>query len=681
MKWIISFIVLFFCIQLAAQTDQKILDGAMGLFKEKKYEEAYWKIRVSRGKAEKKNAPSYATMAWFINEARKDNWFPPYSDKDNWIGEMLNNAELAIKYDRNNVMGHLMRGVYFYQKNDTAKASAEFDIADGLEPGHYYLALCRGDIYFAAGQYELAIEKYKKAIAASPAYLTSYWNMVQAYLGQKKYDEAIMTCKEYISLDKSMANNLVWLYNRIAAGSASNRSYLDSAYACINGIITPYEGSKVEEYYNRYKGLAQTYFNFCGKPTLDLINACLAGKVDSAIIALNNGADPNGFYNDFKYKRFKIYPLLYAARTHSFVLMKALLEAGANPDLADDIGRSALHYLGNNTDKPEEIVPLANLLFSHKANLEVRDLNGETPLVTALVYGYYDYLKWLIVHKANVNVKNNTGYTPIIGMARRTNNILKLFIDNGANINDTAANGACVFNDELYNGDYGAIYLLEKSGVRHTEKYNDPRYAQSREFIEYLRNNIIGRPDAKLFDALYESDLKSFKARLSGEKDKKLLNYLCLATMGFTYAKPFYDALVAAGADPEAKKYSLYFEEYIGPKDVFYPKKKKLPRYADFDLYYGQRADELLADLEYYGNQLTSKTFVKYESCDYIIQYAKVIVKIIDLCKEAQTDRLLSAESKARATELEQEQRAALGRWASRYRDEYECGGIFPKAD
>nr|CAH7733076.1 unnamed protein product [Callosobruchus chinensis] len=82
-----------------------------------------------------------------------------------------------------------------------------------------------------------------------------------------------------------------------------------------------------------------------------------------------------------------------------------LLEAGANPNIQNDKGRTPLHYT--------DVLASAASLLKGKANPNIQDNRGETPLHYAASIGHADYVNLLIEKKANSNIQDKKGATPL----------------------------------------------------------------------------------------------------------------------------------------------------------------------------------------------------------------------------------------------------------------------------
>jgi ankyrin repeat protein len=116
---------------------------------------------------------------------------------------------------------------------------------------------------------------------------------------------------------------------------------------------------------------------------------------------LNSGLNPNDIIDD------KNNSLLY----HFIILepdnqrIKLLLQAGANPNMADGLGKTALHHAWD-ADK------LA-LLAKAGASPHIPDFEGETPLFRAAYWGNEIKIAFLLQAGADPLWKNKKGQTPL----------------------------------------------------------------------------------------------------------------------------------------------------------------------------------------------------------------------------------------------------------------------------
>ncbi|KAL4566740.1 hypothetical protein LXL04_030863 [Taraxacum kok-saghyz] len=103
-------------------------------------------------------------------------------------------------------------------------------------------------------------------------------------------------------------------------------------------------------------------------------------------------------------------PLIQAARQSHTSTAKYLIEHGANPALASELGATALHHVVGTGD-----IELMEALLSTGVEVDSQSDAG-TPLVWASGHGQQDALKLLLKHKADAGGKVNItagGATPL----------------------------------------------------------------------------------------------------------------------------------------------------------------------------------------------------------------------------------------------------------------------------
>lgn len=109
--------------------------------------------------------------------------------------------------------------------------------------------------------------------------------------------------------------------------------------------------------------------------------------------------------------------LMYASAASRDELIGKLLERGANPEVADEGGRTALHFATGCA--PEELFPAeavspetADRLLRAGAGLDTRDDYGNTPLHCAVWAGRVDVARVLLDLGADPGIRNSDGLTP-----------------------------------------------------------------------------------------------------------------------------------------------------------------------------------------------------------------------------------------------------------------------------
>ena len=94
-------------------------------------------------------------------------------------------------------------------------------------------------------------------------------------------------------------------------------------------------------------------------------------------------------------------------------VMEALLEADSNVNLVNKLGRTALHIVSARSNEGEDDVNLVRLLRSYGAKIDVKDINGETPLHLAARNGNKNIMNELVRGGSQVSSINKDGLTPL----------------------------------------------------------------------------------------------------------------------------------------------------------------------------------------------------------------------------------------------------------------------------
>jgi|GEM_PF-1590269 len=234
-----------------------------------------------------------------------------------------------------------------------------------------------------------------------------------------------------IELDKTGA----FLYRALTHFAAIGYGVLaaDGTKDIINGIAEKFESSPKQEEVPQYnhtldqkspENPKDKFFDAIAKGDLAGVQHYIAKGIDinQPMIHMGYGAD----WSDLDYN---IFPLITAVSGSNYAIVKALLDSGADVNIHDDEGRTALHVATYNTD-------ILTLLLQHGAKVDARDQDDNTPLHSAAEYGHSQSAKLLLEHGAEVDPYNNYGETPLHKAAYIAHvESAKLLLEYGANIN------------------------------------------------------------------------------------------------------------------------------------------------------------------------------------------------------------------------------------------------------
>jgi len=120
--------------------------------------------------------------------------------------------------------------------------------------------------------------------------------------------------------------------------------------------------------------------------------------------------------------------LITAAARGDLDRLRSLLGEGADPNGADERGRTALHDAG-----AQGQLEAVRFLLDHGANVSAADERGRTALHEAAAQGQLEAVRFLLDHGANVSAADESGSTPLWGAAfGRHRAVAELLVQRGA---------------------------------------------------------------------------------------------------------------------------------------------------------------------------------------------------------------------------------------------------------
>jgi ankyrin repeat protein len=162
----------------------------------------------------------------------------------------------------------------------------------------------------------------------------------------------------------------------------------------------------------------------------------------------------------------KMTPLHLTCELNDDVMVKLLLDLGANINATDKHKRNVLHYVCGNSKVNRRFI---KFFINKGVDVESRDCNGRTPLHLCCIQRNCVALVILLENGANVNSKGSMNQTPlydaIFGLCY---DCVKVLIDHGADVNAVDNSGKNVLHSALATFDgrnYDFIKILIDHGA------------------------------------------------------------------------------------------------------------------------------------------------------------------------------------------------------------------------
>jgi ankyrin repeat protein len=165
------------------------------------------------------------------------------------------------------------------------------------------------------------------------------------------------------------------------------------------------------------------------------------GNIDIVKILLNAGANPNlAQHSGAALRQGGILqtPLIIAAQKGHYEIAELLLNAGAKTDLVDEKNQSPLLWATS-----KNFPDIISLLLKYKANPDIKENQfGQTALMIAVVKQYNQSAAFLLKGGASPNIFANNGGFPLAeAVIKQDSGLVDLLLRNGTDPNITFKNG------------------------------------------------------------------------------------------------------------------------------------------------------------------------------------------------------------------------------------------------
>ena len=201
-------------------------------------------------------------------------------------------------------------------------------------------------------------------------------------------------------------------------------------------------------------------------PSDPLIRAAREDNIEQVQEALLNGAKV-----DSRDKTTQETALEWAARNGNREMLRFLISVGANVNLVDRNGQTALMLIGEQATSD-----MVWDLIDAGAKVNVKDHDGDTALSEAASANDSDVLKALVDAGAQVNQQNNDGQTALMKAAENGNvNNVRLLIRAGADFNIRDKDGMTAMTYARERNNAAVIRLLHSYGAAEGTAKKEPK--------------------------------------------------------------------------------------------------------------------------------------------------------------------------------------------------------------
>lgn len=140
---------------------------------------------------------------------------------------------------------------------------------------------------------------------------------------------------------------------------------------------------------------------------IDMNSAIRAENVGNVRRLIDRGYDLNYQGVGFQSEK-QMTPLMTAASLGNKKIVELLLDHGADMDLRDNLGYTALHWAAYYNHSA-----VAEALVKRGASLNIQDRKGSTPLILAAYYGHLGTVKALVEGGAKTDIEDKRGQTAL----------------------------------------------------------------------------------------------------------------------------------------------------------------------------------------------------------------------------------------------------------------------------
>ena len=304
-------------------------------------------------------------------------------DDENLKAKVLQNFRQAMELDPKNAKIPEQLGRFYGRLKQYDESISALTQALAIKPQNDWALAMRGDSYFYKKDYDAAIADYTKALEINPKRATAY--QYRAYAQREK---GIAQKRGYENAaDKAFWQSSADDYRKFIESEEKSADKINELQLFL-GTIPPVK-------------LKPWLINAEGNQLAPQLYAAVARKdIPTALDLIKKGAQVNYLGGEYKTST-----LFEAANTEDFTLVKAMLDAGANPNLYHPLYKAIFN----------DDAAMVELFIKYKADVNyVYNTGGTTYLMAAALFAKNPKITALLLEAgADKNAVDDKGHTAL----------------------------------------------------------------------------------------------------------------------------------------------------------------------------------------------------------------------------------------------------------------------------
>ena len=252
--------------------------------------------------------------------------------------------------------------------------------------------------------------------------------------------------------------------------------------------------------------------NFVRKVLTNLNKAAKSSDEKNITELVNFGQDINEKISMFS--QAPIHKIIESKEEKKYEVLQKMLDMGADPNIKDSNGWSALHYACQFGD-----IESVKILIKANADIDSYSNNKRLPLHFAANMNYPDIVKFLLENKSNADYKDDQGCTPMHLAAKQGNTkCIEHLLAFGADLYATDFRGWNILHYAAFHGHKKTVRFIAKYDADN-DVLRTTKNSQNKLPIEIVRDPSVKPFFVSLWHAAKDGDLDMTRNLINSGED------------------------------------------------------------------------------------------------------------------------------------------------------------------